>query len=403
MAMSAAQYNRDMQSIANAALAAGAQDAAGRTNPSSPVYRQPTDSEFRDSDHGYSGGAGVKSSVSDSGALSASSPLQAFIDTALDISARNNAHSAQQAASLRAWQEEQTRLQQQFNSAEAAKNRDWQQMMSSTAHQREVADLRAAGLNPILSASGGNGAAVTSGATASASAPSGAMGQTDTSANQAITGLLTAFLSAQTQLEAQRVNAQANLAVADKYNAMSKYTAELGSETTRYTAQLAAETNMAMTDLAGQYGIKQADIHAAASKLVAEINRSGTISSAQIHAAASRYAAQLGLSGTQYSAMVNAMSSYAVAQVHYESAKYSADTSYASAENVAGISGTTARDVAELQGKNSLAVAEEYNRGAKDRAHISGRYQLGAAGINAVGQNLGSILSFFTKKRKIGF
>lgn len=49
--------------------------------------------------------------------------------------------------------------------AEASKNRDWQTYMSSTSHQREVKDLKKAGLNPILSA-GGSGAAMGSGATA---------------------------------------------------------------------------------------------------------------------------------------------------------------------------------------------------------------------------------------------
>lgn len=58
-------------------------------------------------------------------------------------------------------QKELLGMQQQFNSAEALKDRNFQQMMANTAVQRRSADLKAAGFNPILAVSSASSGAVT--------------------------------------------------------------------------------------------------------------------------------------------------------------------------------------------------------------------------------------------------
>ena len=175
------------------------------------------------------------------------------------IAQANSAFNAEQAQLQREWTEQQNAKAMQFNRIEAKKNRDWQEMMSNTAHQREIKDLMAAGLNPVLSAMNGNGAAVTSGATASGVVGSGSKADADTSASGAIVNLLGSILAAQTSLQNANINARTQEAVADKYNAMSQIVAEINAAAgiksagihagaTRYAAEAAAAADRYMAD-----------------------------------------------------------------------------------------------------------------------------------------------------------
>ena len=233
------------------------------------------------------------------------------------VAQANNAWSAGQAKIQREWQEQQNAKAMAFNQNEAAKNRNWQEMLSNTAHQREVRDLMAAGLNPVLSAMNGNGASVGSGATAQGVTSQGAKGDTDTSANGAIVNLLGSILSAQTQIEAANINAKTQEAVADKYTAMERIVSEIAASASRYGADTSAA--------ASRYG---ADISAGASRYHSDRSYEASRYGADRSAAASMFGSSQAASASRYASdQASAASKYG-ADASSSASRYGTDTDY---------------------------------------------------------------------------
>lgn len=263
-------------------------------------------------------GSASSASMASSGSSRSPASFSDGLSKISGITAANNAWSAQQASHLRDWQSAEAEKVRKYNADEAKKNRSWQEFMSSSAHQREIEDLKKAGLNPVLSVLGGNGASTTSGATASSQAPSGAMGSTDFSGSSSLVGLLGSFLNQQTQLAQMNTSALTNLAVADKYTAMSKYTAELGAQT--------------------------------------------QLTSARISALTSQYVSDNSLKGS----LANAAATRVAASIHAAAQKYGADMSYWSADNVANINASVNKQLRQMGIDANFDLAQLNNKARSD-------------------------------------
>lgn len=220
---------------------------------------------------------------------SSGSGFDGLLSQITSITSANNAWSAQQAQKQMDFQSSEAEKLRAFNSAEALKSREWQQYMSDTSHQREVQDLQKAGLNPVLSATAG--APVTSGASAAqGGSPSGAMGDTDTSASSSLVSLLGSLLAAQTSLTNSALSAQTNMAVADKYTEVSRLAALLGFEGTKYSSDVSSAASKYHSDILRENQITQS----ATSLRVAQIGYQGSVDSASIHASAQQAVARIG-------------------------------------------------------------------------------------------------------------
>lgn len=104
----------------------------------------------------------------------------------------SNKSSAESADRQMQFQQASNAQAMAFNAEQAQKQMDFQREMSSTAHRREVADLRLAGLNPILSVNH-SGASSPSGAAGSGVASAGASYQARNPAEGAASSALAAM------------------------------------------------------------------------------------------------------------------------------------------------------------------------------------------------------------------
>lgn len=233
------------------------------------------------------------------------SPYSDVVRDLYDYSSQNSAFNAAQAEASRDWSHKENQLAMAHSSSEAQKNREWQEKMSNTAHQREIKDLVAAGLNPVLSSNGGASTPV--GASGQGYANGGSSASADSSA-ASVAGLFSSMINNAAQLQMndknlafQRENLEASKAIAQ----LQANTQLATSQNSLLGTQLSAQAQMASAGTSAEAQRYAADKNAEIQKYMNDQNASVNRRGQDVSLSGTKYTADKHYQGIEYQQLTN--------------------------------------------------------------------------------------------------